>query len=127
LLKYSCAALIHTGLSHAHTHDARPHVYSLARTHTHAHSHTHTHTHTHTHAHTHTHTHTQGYLTDLKSMTLKSDADIADIKKARLLLKSVIQTNPNHAPGWVAIARLEELAGNMVEARKLMQEVCMGQ
>ncbi|KAF5841064.1 PRP1 splicing factor, N-terminal-domain-containing protein [Dunaliella salina] len=67
---------------------------------------------------------TVGYLTDLKSMTLKSDADIADIKKARLLLKSVIQTNPNHAPGWVAIARLEELAGNMVEARKLMQEAC---
>jgi len=66
----------------------------------------------------------KGYLTDLKSMTLKSDADIADIKKARLLLKSVIQTNPNHAPGWVAIARLEELAGNMVEARKLMQEAC---
>lgn len=56
-------------------------------------------------------------------MTLKSDADIADIKKARLLLRSVIQTNPNHAPGWVAIARLEELAGNMGDARKLMQEV----
>jgi len=59
-------------------------------------------------------------------MTLKTDADIADIKKARLLLKSVIQTNPNHAPGWVAIARLEELAGNMGEARKLMQEVRHG-
>jgi hypothetical protein len=37
--------------------------------------------------------------------------------------RSVIQTNPNHAPGWVAIARLEELAGNMGEARKLLQEV----
>ncbi|GFH06286.1 TPR_REGION domain-containing protein [Haematococcus lacustris] len=66
----------------------------------------------------------KGYLTDLKSMTLKSDADIADIKKARLLLKSVIQTNPNHAPGWVAIARLEELAGNFLEARKMLQEAC---
>jgi len=66
----------------------------------------------------------KGYLTDLKSMTLKSDADIADIKKARLLLKSVIQTNPHHAPGWVAIARLEELAGNLGEARKLLQEAC---
>lgn len=42
---------------------------------------------------------------------LQSDADIADIKKARTLLKSVISTNPNHAPGWIAAARLEELAG----------------
>ena len=41
----------------------------------------------------------QGYLTDLKSMALRSDADIADIKKARLLLKSVTQTNPHHPPG----------------------------
>ncbi len=65
----------------------------------------------------------QGYLTDLKSMTLKSDADIADIKKARLLLRSVIQTNPHHAPGWVAIARLEELAGSLSEARSLLQQV----
>lgn len=37
----------------------------------------------------------------------------------------MIQTNPHHAPGWVAIARLEELAGNMAEARKLLQEVSM--
>ena len=32
-------------------------------------------------------------------MALRSDADIADIKKARLLLKSVTQTNPHHPPG----------------------------
>jgi len=66
----------------------------------------------------------KGYLTDLKSMTLRSDADIADIKKARLLLKSVTQTNPNHAPGWIAIVRLEELAGNLAQAKKLLQEAC---
>jgi hypothetical protein len=59
-------------------------------------------------------------------MALKSDADIADIKKARLLLRSVIQTNPHHAPGWVAIARLEEVAGSLAEARKLLQEVRAG-
>lgn len=52
----------------------------------------------------------KGYLTDLKSMKIASDADISDIKKARLLLKSVIQTNPKHAPGWIAAARLEEVA-----------------
>ncbi len=53
----------------------------------------------------------KGYLTDLNSITLTSDAEIGDIKKARTLLKSVINTNPKHAPGWVAAARLEELAG----------------
>jgi len=53
----------------------------------------------------------KGYLTDLSSITLSSDAEIGDIKKARMLLKSVINTNPKHAPGWVAAARLEELAG----------------
>jgi hypothetical protein len=56
-------------------------------------------------------------------MTLRSDADIADIKKARLLLKSVTHTNPHHAPGWIAIVRLEELAGNLSEARRLLTEV----
>lgn len=66
----------------------------------------------------------KGYLTDLKSMALRSDADIADIKKARLLLKSVTQTNPHHPPGWIAIVRLEELAGNLVEARRLLTEAC---
>lgn len=66
----------------------------------------------------------KGYLTDLKSMSLKSDADIADIKKARLLLKSVTQTNPHHPPGWIAIVRLEEIAGNFAEARRLLTEAC---
>nr|DAD29707.1 TPA_asm: hypothetical protein HUJ06_031175 [Nelumbo nucifera] len=52
----------------------------------------------------------KGYLTDLKSMKITSDTEISDIKKARLLLKSVTQTNPNHPPGWIAAARLEEVA-----------------
>lgn len=51
----------------------------------------------------------KGYLTDLKSVKITSDAEIGDIKKARLLLKSVIQTNQKHAPGWIAAARLEEM------------------
>jgi hypothetical protein len=33
-------------------------------------------------------------------MKISTDAEIGDIKKARLLLKSVIQSNPAHAPGW---------------------------
>ena len=43
----------------------------------------------------------KGYLTDLQSLTPSSGGDIGDIKKARLLLKSVITTNPKHAPGIV--------------------------
>lgn len=42
---------------------------------------------------------------------ISTDANIQDIKKARLLLRSVTQTNPQHAPGWIAAARLEELSG----------------
>lgn len=66
----------------------------------------------------------KGYLTDLKSMKINSDAEISDIKKARLLLKSVIQTNPKHGPGWIAAARLEEVAGKLQAARNFIQQGC---
>ena len=52
-----------------------------------------------------------------KSMNITSDAEISDIKKARLLLKSVTQSNPKHPPGWIAAARLEEVAGKIQAAR----------
>ena len=41
----------------------------------------------------------KGYLTDLKSIKNMTDADIADIKKARLLLKSVIQARAGGGAG----------------------------
>lgn len=66
----------------------------------------------------------KGYLTDLKSMKITSDAEISDIKKARLLLKSVTQTNRKHPPGWIAAARLEEVAGKIQAARQLIQKGC---
>ncbi|KAA8526399.1 hypothetical protein F0562_008398 [Nyssa sinensis] len=66
----------------------------------------------------------KGYLTDLKSMKITSDAEISDIKKARLLLKSVTQTNPKHPPGWIAAARLEEVAGKIQAARQLIKKGC---
>ncbi|XP_047144488.1 pre-mRNA-processing factor 6 [Hydra vulgaris] len=62
----------------------------------------------------------KGYLTDLQSLTPSSSGDIGDIKKARLLLKSVITTNPKHAPGWIAAARLEEVTGHTQKARNLI-------
>ncbi|KAE9586253.1 putative PRP1 splicing factor, pre-mRNA-processing factor 6/Prp1/STA1 [Lupinus albus] len=60
------------------------------------------------------------YLTTLKSMKITSDVEISDIKKARLLLKSVTQTNLKHLPGWIAAARLEEFAGKIQAARQLI-------
>jgi pre-mRNA-processing factor 6 len=46
--------------------------------------------------------------------------DINDVKKARLLLKSVRETNPNHPPAWIASARLEEVVGKVQAARNLI-------
>nr|GEV74041.1 hypothetical protein [Tanacetum cinerariifolium] len=45
-----------------------------------------------------------------ETMKLSNDAEISNIKKDRLLLKSVIQTNPKHARGWIAAPLLEEVA-----------------
>jgi pre-mRNA-processing factor 6 len=66
----------------------------------------------------------KGYLTDLNSLKITSDAEIGDIKKARLLLRSVTMTNPKHGPGWIASARLEEVAGKIVQARKIIAQGC---
>ena len=66
----------------------------------------------------------KGYLTSLDSVVLKSDAEIGDIKRARLLFDSLIKSNPKHGPGWIAAACLEEHAGKMVAARKLIKQGC---
>eukprot|EP00878_Enallax_costatus_P009275 GHUV01009694.1.p1 GENE.GHUV01009694.1~~GHUV01009694.1.p1 ORF type:complete len:699 (+),score=215.34 GHUV01009694.1:365-2461(+) len=66
----------------------------------------------------------KGYLTDLGNMGISSSSEISDIKKARLLLKSVTTTNPHHGPGWIAAARLEERAGKQQAARTIITEGC---
>uniref|UniRef100_T1JXH8 Pre-mRNA-processing factor 6 n=1 Tax=Tetranychus urticae TaxID=32264 RepID=T1JXH8_TETUR len=66
----------------------------------------------------------KGYLTDLQSMIPTHGSDINDIKKARLLLKSVRETNPNHPPAWIASARLEEVTGKLQTARSLILQGC---
>lgn len=62
----------------------------------------------------------EGYLTDLASIPINSEADIGDFKKARLLLKNVITTNPSNPHGWVAAARVEELDGKLQAARNII-------
>lgn len=66
----------------------------------------------------------KGYLTELSSTVIKTNAEIGDIKKARSLLDSVIKTNPKHAPGWIAAARVEEVAGKLSNARKIITQGC---
>mmetsp|Transcript_31144 Transcript_31144/g.75951 ORF Transcript_31144/g.75951 Transcript_31144/m.75951 type:complete len:978 (-) Transcript_31144:272-3205(-) len=67
----------------------------------------------------------KGYLTDLNSsVKVQSSSDLQDIKKARLLLKSVIMTNPKHGPGWIAAARLEQETGKLIAARNLIMKGC---
>ncbi|GAA5864054.1 hypothetical protein JCM3774_006365 [Rhodotorula dairenensis] len=66
----------------------------------------------------------KGYLTGLDSQLLKTSTEIGDIKRARALLQSLTKTNPKHAPGWVAAAWLENVAGKQVAARKLIAEGC---
>ena len=65
-----------------------------------------------------------GYLTSLSSRAPALTADVGDISKARLLLKSVRDTNPQHGPGWIAAARVEEAANKPLQARKLIQQGC---
>jgi pre-mRNA-processing factor 6 len=66
----------------------------------------------------------KGYLTSLSNTKIATTAEVGDINKARLLLKSVRDTNPKHGPGWIAAARVEEAAGKILQARKLIQEGC---
>lgn len=68
----------------------------------------------------------KGYLTSLsKSEGLNPETmNLGDIKRIRVLLESVIKTNPKHAPGWIAAARLEEVAGKVVAARNVIARAC---
>ncbi|KAF2147504.1 uncharacterized protein K452DRAFT_354874 [Aplosporella prunicola CBS 121167] len=67
----------------------------------------------------------KGYLTSLtKSEHDPKEVQVGDIKRVRELLESVIKTNPKHGPGWIAAARLEEVAGRIVAARNVIQRGC---
>ena len=67
----------------------------------------------------------KGYLTSLTKSEIKAgEVEVGDIKRVRVLLESVIKTNPKHAPGWIAAARLEEVAGKIVAARNVIARGC---
>ncbi|KAI9762534.1 MAG: hypothetical protein M4579_000337 [Chaenotheca gracillima] len=67
----------------------------------------------------------KGYLTSLSKSELRAgEVEVGDVKRVRVLLESVIKTNPKHAPGWIAAARLEEVAGRIVAARNVIARGC---
>ncbi|KAJ2715802.1 U4/U6 x U5 tri-snRNP complex subunit Prp1 [Coemansia spiralis] len=66
-----------------------------------------------------------GYLSSLNTVAVQNAAEIGDISGARMLLKSVVQTNPKHAPGWIAAARLEEVAKKIVRARAVLASAAL--
>ena len=67
----------------------------------------------------------QGYLTSLnKTQLSEAQVQVGDINRVRELLQSVVKTNPNNALGWIAAARLEELGGKIVSARKTIDQGC---
>ncbi|KAM3451363.1 hypothetical protein NHJ6243_009601 [Beauveria neobassiana] len=67
----------------------------------------------------------QGYITSLNKMAMpESASQVGDINRVRELLQSVVKTNPNNALGWIAAARLEELAGKIGAARKTIDQGC---
>ncbi|KAM5431731.1 U4/U6 x U5 tri-snRNP complex subunit Prp1 [Microsporum ferrugineum] len=67
----------------------------------------------------------KGYLTSLTKSEMKAgEVEIGDIKRVRTLLESVTKTNPKHSPGWIAIARLEEIAGRIGAAKNYIARGC---
>lgn len=68
---------------------------------------------------------TKEYLNHLdKLLSTESDFDVADIKKLRLIFKSLRQTNPRSSHNWISSAKLEIQAKNFDEARKILNEGC---
>lgn len=66
----------------------------------------------------------KGYMTSLSSVAVSSSSDIADFKRAELLLTSLTTTNPGNAPGWIGLARVYKTANKLVQARKTIKRGC---
>lgn len=67
----------------------------------------------------------RGYITALdKASAVNAAMPIEDINRARVLLESAVKTNIHNGPGYVALARLEEVAGKVHQAKKIIQKAC---
>ncbi|CAK7197578.1 U4/U6 x U5 tri-snRNP complex subunit Prp1 [Sporothrix eucalyptigena] len=66
----------------------------------------------------------RGYITSLNKLESAEKVSVSDVDFARKLLKSAVESNPTSAPGWIAAARVEELAGKIVAARNVIARGC---
>lgn len=67
----------------------------------------------------------KGYMTALsKKEAMGGEVPVEDINRARVLLESAVKTNVHNGPGYVALARLEEVAGKIHTAKKVMARGC---
>ncbi|KAH8727780.1 PRP1 splicing factor, N-terminal-domain-containing protein [Phaeosphaeriaceae sp. PMI808] len=67
----------------------------------------------------------KGYITALdRKQAMGDEVPVEDINRARVLLESAVKTNVHNGPGYVALARLEEVAGKVHTAKKVMQKGC---
>ncbi|CAK7221867.1 U4/U6 x U5 tri-snRNP complex subunit Prp1 [Sporothrix curviconia] len=66
----------------------------------------------------------RGYITSLNKLESSEKVSVSDVDFARKLLKSAVESNPTSAPGWIAAARVEELAGKIVAARNVIARGC---
>lgn len=55
----------------------------------------------------------KGYMTELESVVVNNSEEIGDLKKARLIMKSSINSNPTSSASWIAAARIEEFDGKL--------------
>jgi pre-mRNA-processing factor 6 len=55
---------------------------------------------------------------------VSSAAEVSDIKRARVLMKSMVNSNPKSPHAWIAYARLEEIAGELKAARSIIAQAC---
>lgn len=63
----------------------------------------------------------QGYLTQLDTGRVNEER-IGDLKRARLLHKSALISNPKNPDLWLSASRIEELDGRLQDARDLLRK-----
>lgn len=67
----------------------------------------------------------KGYITALdRKQAAGEEVPVEDINRARVLLESAVKTNVHNGPGYVALSRLEEVAGKLHTAKKVIQRGC---
>ena len=66
----------------------------------------------------------KGYMTELGTQKINTAAEVSDIKKARMLMHSVIDSNPGLSSGYIGLSRIEKDTGRLKEARDAIMRGC---